>query len=390
MPPLKGFDPFSDVNSIYVAWLDSAAAGEGLVGIDRAWVYPPLALPVIGLPYLLAPTPEGYQALWFVLIAVLDALAFLALVGVRGALPAGRERAAWWWTAAIVAVGSVAVGRIDAVTVPLAVIAFLVAAQRPAFAAVLLAVGTWIKVWPAGLLLALLVVVRRRLRVVLAAAAVCVAVAASWIALGATAQLVSFVGGQTGRGAQLESATAVPYLWLGLLGAEEVEVFYSEIIAMEVDGPGMAVATALSDVLMLVLIVAASLLGVRAVRSGAERPELLAVLGTAIVAALIVCNKVGSPQYLVWFIAPIALGFVVAGRRFDLPALLVLAAALFAQFNYPFFYGQLERVRLLPVLATTAKSALVAAVLVWALVALVRAGSRRSAAAVEARPVEAG
>ena len=52
--------------------------------------------------------------------------------------------------------------RIDAVTVPLAVAGCLWLVGRPLVASVLLAVATWIKVWPAALLAAAFIAVRRR------------------------------------------------------------------------------------------------------------------------------------------------------------------------------------------------------------------------------------
>ena len=79
------------------------------------------------------------------------------------AAPPDAPRPPWFWLAYPGArSGRSAMYRIDAVTVPLAVAGCLWLVGRPWIASVLLAVATWIKVWPAALLAAALIAVRRR------------------------------------------------------------------------------------------------------------------------------------------------------------------------------------------------------------------------------------
>ena len=111
---------------------------------------------------------------WAVLVTLVDAVAFAVLIG-RGH-SRGRVVAAVFWLAAIVCLGPVGLYRIDAVSVPLAILGCLWLLRRPALAAALLAAATWIKVWPAALLAAAVVAVLRRARVIAAAALVSVAV----------------------------------------------------------------------------------------------------------------------------------------------------------------------------------------------------------------------
>ena len=74
-----------------------------------------------------------------------------------------RRDAGWWWTAFLLLLGPVAIGRLDAVVAPLVMLA-LVAARGPgrtALAAVLLTAGAWIKVAPGALLVPLAAASRR-------------------------------------------------------------------------------------------------------------------------------------------------------------------------------------------------------------------------------------
>ena len=93
------------------------------------------------------------------MVVLLDAVAFAILLGTRR-LARTRRIAAWWWLGFLALLGPIAFGRIDAITVPLAITGLLWAAGRPRVAAALLTIGAWIKVWPAALLVALVVASR--------------------------------------------------------------------------------------------------------------------------------------------------------------------------------------------------------------------------------------
>ncbi len=92
-----------------------------------------------------------------------------------------------------------ALGRIDSVVVPLAIIGMLVLATLPRVAAVLLTVATWIKVWPAALIAAIVVVARRRWTVAVTAVITSAAIGIVALLLGAGTNVFSFITEQTGR-----------------------------------------------------------------------------------------------------------------------------------------------------------------------------------------------
>src|SRR5690606_23732598 len=95
-----------------------------------------------------------------------------------------REAAAWWWLGFLALLGPIALARIDSITVPLAVVALLVVAKHPFVAGVLLALATWMKVWPAALIGALLVASGSRRTILVAGAVTSAAIAVVVIALG--------------------------------------------------------------------------------------------------------------------------------------------------------------------------------------------------------------
>jgi len=331
--------PMGDVLSVYSTWMQRGVGAGDWVGIDRPWVYPLLA----AVPMLLARVagPEHYGTAWLTIVLLLDAAALAVLT--RG----GRRElaAAWWWLAFLVVLGPIAVGRIDAVTVALALVGLLLLTARPTLAAALLTVAAWVKVWPAALVVAALIAVRRRRDVLTATVTTSVVVVAISLVLGSGATVLGFVGQQAGRGLQVESLTAVPWLWRAASGAADTTVYYDrEILTFQVSGPGVALAAQATTVVMALVVSAVVLLGLRAVRSGASAARLLAPLSLGLVTALIVTNKVGSPQFVSWLAVPVVVGLVLqrrGGPSFVVPAGLSLVVAGLTQVIYPWCYDSL-------------------------------------------------
>ncbi|GLI26031.1 membrane protein [Agromyces rhizosphaerae] len=366
---------FNDVTVVYTAWMQRAADGAGIVGIDVAWVYPGLALVPMAAAFALG--AEWMPALWFAIVIALDGLAFAILLGWRGPSRT-RGLAAWWWLAFLALLGPVALGRIDAITAPIAIVALLWAAGRPRVSAALLAAAMWIKVWPAALGFALVTASRRRVEVVLVALVVSATVLAGSVLAGGTWAVFGFLGEQGARGLQVESPAAVPWLWAIVAGSREVRVaFDTRIVTWQVHGPGVdAVASALTP-LMAVLLVAVLAVGVVAVRRGAAFGALMPPLSLALVSVLLVANKVGSPQFVTWLAAPIVLGLCIRTARFAPPALLVAAIAGFTQVLYPYLYDRLLVADPAFVLVLTTKALLELAVLAWSVHAVWKSGARR-------------
>jgi hypothetical protein len=129
------------------------------------------------------------------------------------------------------------------------------------------------------------------------------------------------------------------------------------------------------------------LLGLRAVRQGATAVHLLAPLALAFVTALIVTNKVGSPQFVAWLAAPVVLGLVQArrgGPSAVLPAALAVGIAVLTQVIYPWEYQALLGVEPWMLVVITVRNVAEVALLGVALAQLWRArSSARAGGAAE-------
>lgn len=366
-----------DVGQLYRWWAWQTLHGEAFPGIGADWVYPALA----HLPILLAgvfwPLVD-YTLTWGLLVTALDAAAFAVLVG-RGR-SRGRLTAAWFWLAAMLALGGVGMFRLDGVTVPLAIAASLWLVGRPWLASSLLAVAAWIKVWPAALLVAAVIAVRRRAAVVGATAAVSAVAVAAVLVLGGGAHLFGFVGGQTSRGLQLEAPVSSVYLLFALAGVPGASVVYDdELITFQVTGPAVdAVIAAMMPVLIIGMLAIAAVGAVKAWR-GSTFAGLFPPLALALVLGFIVLNKAVSPQYLAWLIAPVAIGLVLDVRRWWRPAVLAVVILALTQLIFPWWYDAILVLRPAEVWLLVVRNALLVAFFVWVLVRLVGVRSPRRA-----------
>lgn len=366
--------PLGDVSIVYRFWVDQAIGANFWVGIDSVWVYPVLAL----VPMLAAAAfgPEQYASTWLSMVMLLNAVAFGFVTG--WGLARERIGVAWWWVGFLALLGPIALGRIDSITVPLALIAVSIIASRPRAAAVVLAIATWIKVWPAAIIVAALIAVRERGRILLASVIVSVVIIVVALTLGSGSNVLSFITQQTGRGLQIESPVAAIWLWQAAAGVPETFVYYDRaILTYQVQGNGVETASALMTPLLALAVAVIVLLGIRAVRSGVSAGDLLPPLALALVTALIVMNKVGSPQFISWLAVPIVLGIITSatgyGRSFRTPSILVLVIAALTQVVYPYLYFALLSVDRLMLGVLTARNLLLFVLLGWAVVALVRA-----------------
>jgi hypothetical protein len=368
--------PLGDVESVYLMWTQEAANGWLRIGIDAPWVYPILAF--APMTAALAFGAAWYPVTWLGLMTLLDAIAFAVLLGNRR-WSRTRRVAAWWWLGFLAALGPIALGRIDAVTVPIALVGLLLAAGRPRVAAALLTIATWVKVWPAALLAALIIAHRRRFEVVTVAAALSLGIVGACLLAGSGLNVFGFIGQQTGRGLQVEAPIGVPWLWQLVAGARDVAIQYDrDILTYQLTGPGVSTAAALTTPAMALGVLAVALVGIRAARRGAPVGRILAPLALALVVVLMLANKVGSPQFATWLAAPVVLGLATSPRRFAVPAVLAGLVALFTHLIYPYWYGWLLAASPGSVLLLTAKAVLLAALLGWAIRSLWQAGAERA------------
>ncbi|MGO4692538.1 glycosyltransferase 87 family protein [Glaciibacter sp. 2TAF33] len=372
--------PLGDIDRVYLGWARAAASGGPIVGISTEFVYPILAFVPIFLAIAFGPAP--YALTWLGIVTVLNGVAFAVLIRpAPGAAGPGRwrRRAAWWWLAFLLLLGPIALARIDSVTVPLVIIALLWLRTRPLWATVLLTVATWVKVWPAAVIAALLVSSTRRWRVLAAAAGTSALIIAAALSLGSGGNVFSFVGQQTARGIQIESPVGLVWMWQVAFKVPGAMIYYDrEILTFQVTGAGIDVAIALMTPLLALAAASVLVIGALAARRGARFEYLFPPLVLALTVTLIAFNKVGSPQFLGWLAAPVILGLVVNGRAWRTPALIVAALAALTQVVYPYLYDWLLVANPVMVLMLSARNLLEFVLLGWGVWRVAAAGSRRA------------
>jgi len=358
---------FGDVEYVYRYWAEQAHYANYWVGISGPFVYPALALiPILGASIF---GFSLYGATWLSMVMVLNCAAFAVLTG-RGRV---RQPIAWWWIAFMLLVGPIAVSRIDAITVPLALVAVLYIARRPRVAALLLTIGAWIKIWPAAIIAAIVIASTARVRVIATAVSTSLVIVALALAFGSGTNVFSFISQQAGRGLQVEAPVTTFWMWQAWAQVPGASVYYdTDILTYQVTGTGVDfVAGVLMTPILVLAVAAVCALGILGVRRRTPVTELLAPLVLGLVAAMIAFNKVGSPQFMTWFIVPVILGLATraAGHAasFRVPATLALVLALMTQIIYPTFYDELIVLNPLMLAVLTVRNLLTFVLLGWAL-----------------------
>lgn len=339
--------------------------------LSGEWVYPAGAV----VPMLAAAAGgtglgHGYAIAWSLMITLLNGVALAILLhaprvsgldaapasgsggdtdtSAAGVRLAATTAGAWCWIGFLLLLGPVAVGRLDAVVAPLVVVALVTALRSPRLSASLLTYGAWVKVSPGPLLIPQVLAVRRPWRdVVLPAAAVSAVVAAAVVLGGGASNLWSFLGEQDGRGLQLESVGGTPWLVASLWASSGVHRTYNEqIVTFELHGPGaQGMADVLGALFAIGVVLCAALLWWARRRAGASfwtddtRRLAFVVRGAMLVTtALIVLNKVGSPQYIGWLAPPLVVALALRLPGWRPTVVLVLGIAAATQVVFPWSY----------------------------------------------------
>jgi len=372
-------DTFSDTEQ-YRQWAMAGYNPADLTGKISPWVYPVLAQIPIFLANIAG--PSLYLLVWFLIITLLNAVGLLYLT--RGPRKVTGIAPAWWWLFFTVFMGYLSFARVEGITAPIVLIALLYAAERPVVAGVLLSIATWIKVWPAAVLVPIVIASHKRIQVVLAGAAVSAAVAlGTWLA-GGLPHIMDFLLNQGERGMQLEATFSTPWVWLSVFHIAGSKMADNTAInSTEVYGPGAATAAVLMQPLLILAAIVAAILLVRAMRRGAEREELFLEGSLMMVTAFIVFNKVGSPQFIIWLAPVIIAGLAHDWERWKVPAALLMGIAMTTFVIYPLFYTPLIHAH--PVMAAilTTRNVLLVVLLWWSVKRTAELG-RRTAAQVPA------
>jgi hypothetical protein len=334
--------------AIYRGWAELMQTGTYPVHDDQ-WQYPPAAALVFLIPQWATHLGLSY-IIGFFLFALVADFAMLALLVAHADRNASSDGVpahlggVWAWVFGGFAIGPLLLMRYDVIVTALAV-AGLVAPARSArvrwsVRGALLGLGAMVKAWPAGLMIGLPPKSPGR-RAAAWAAGTALAVTAG-LSLAMSGAL-SFLGGQSSRGIEVESVLASPFMiasWLGY--PVKVEHEYG---SFQISGPGVGLVASFAEVLTVLGLGIVLWWRLLRFKPRAWTPALMYDVAFTVVLVLVVTSRVLSPQYLIWLLGLVALVFTenAPARRASLlarPALLVLGCVLVTQIEFPLLFGE--------------------------------------------------
>jgi hypothetical protein len=359
--------------SLYHAWVQDFL-NHGNIPTNTNWQYPPMVGPLLMLPQLM---PGGAYLGQFIRLAfVADAAIFGILIWT--ASRRGSWLGPWFWIIGVPLLGPLIYGRFD-VFATFFVIASLALLGRGVpnlagrgralndrrwVAGALIGLGAAIKVWP-GLALFGLPRTRRGAQTAIAALAtggLTTLVCTIWFNGG-----LSFLHAQGGRGIEVESVWAMPFLLATHFGFAHVRV-QERYGSWEVIGSGVDLTAGIA---LFFTVIGFALLGWWWWRK-AWRPAIVAdatFVGTLI---MIVTSRVISPQYMIWLLGTAAFCLLFKDTTQRRSTLLFLISLPLTQVDFPYAFWGLRHEHLVPILVVTLRDALLVAATVIGLLDLWR------------------
>ncbi len=335
--------PMGDIPFAYRPWATQMLQSHELFGLTTNWVYPyPDLIPTL-IPTLIPGLQ--YQTAWLVMAVFIDVCAMVTLLFWPFRFDIARVTAGWFWIAALLVLGPVAISRIDTISVAVVVVGLVAWLQaKPATASVWFAVATWVKVWPIALLSATILEAKAWKRALFAGVGTGVGILLFGFLWGKPSVVLGFVTEQTGRGIQIESPWATWWLWQGVNKVPGSGLYYSNALnTFQVKGPGVSFWASLLGPTTYLALMITLVLGWLAIRrnqpeSTALRNEIFTWTVFTAVLDLIVFNKVGSPQYYGWLIIPAVMGLIQRVPNWGLIWPWVLATLALTGIIYPLIY----------------------------------------------------
>ena len=391
--PRYPYDFFSSSDTfVYLDYAQKVAQGLRVYK-DFSFEYPPLALPLFTVP------PHGgdlssYQHWFAAEMIVLCSMAAALTGATAAALWRGLRRpvaAAGAYAVAVLAAGAITANRYDvAVALTLAACLFFLARRHTTAAGAALGVGVALKLTPGLLLPLVLIVAETRRRALYALTGFLVFAIVPFLPfLGRFDGLTNIVTYHAQRPLQVESVPGTLYLIAGSRGAWGIGTgnsFGSQSLA----GPGSETVARLSVWVGLLLVAGVYALVWRRRDLLRAAPQYIPLAALACVLAFTVCNKVLSPQFLVWTLPLVALVVVGEGCWQRITGVLTLAAIALTQVEYPYLYWRVVAFDPGPVYVVVARNLVLVAAAAAAAVAMWKLPAWAAAAAAAAAPTGSG
>ncbi len=395
----------------YSGWAQLMQSQHTFPSSDPQWQYPPGAALIMLFPQIFYDFGMSYYIAFFFFALAADFMIFRLLVGQADRI-AAREDApphmsgAWAWIMGGFAMGPLILMRYDVIVTAFAVgglVATVRATSRrgagagnpgddekagkPTWAlrGALTGLGAIIKVWPVVLLAGLPNGRDGRRALAWAAGG---ALVVTGILCAAMPGGLSFLTGQYGRGIEVESVLASPFMiasWFGY----HVETVH-EFGAFQIAGRGVSFVASCS--LLLTVLGLALVLWWRLRRFNAANwtPALMYDVALTVVLVMVVTNRVLSPQYLIWLMGLAALCLAENGpdRRATVmatPARMVMGCVLITQIEFPVLFGEVMGHAVFGTLVVAARNAALLLATILAIKALWQASTQAPAAAAVAR-----
>lgn len=375
----KRVAPMNDV-LLYGYWLQQMQSDGMILGVNQDFVYPAPAL----IPMILAKLIGGNFGIlvgWTVMTAILSSLALIAMIQAGGAKTSSLL-AGWFWVVSILLLGPVSISRIDvfgAILALFGMIAFFQSRIRTAVS--LFTFGAWIKIWPFALVLGAYFADRRKNTIAAIATGLSFSILLIALFLGGNLSVLSFLATQGDRGIQIEAVVATFWLWAAKLGLPNAGIYFDQqMLTNQVSGIYVAEVGSLITLTMFLALAITAWLGWRAANSGAAREHVFTVVGLTAVLDLIVFNKVGSPQFMVWLAVPIAAWIFLEVPKAKTAVVFGLVILALTQLVYPILYIDLMGLGDSSMIALTTRNLALVVFLVWANLRLGALAKSRAAA----------
>jgi len=386
----------------YSGWAELMQTQHTFPSSDPQWQYPPGAALIMLAPQIFYDLGLSYYIVFFFFALAADFTIFRLLLGQadriakRNQAPA-HQSGLWAWIMGGFAMGPLILMRYDVIVTAFAVgglLATVNATSRRsaeqarkrtwALRGALTGMGAIIKVWPV-VLLAGLPNGRDGRRAL--GWATGTALAVTGILCAAMPGGLSFLTGQYGRGIEVESVLASPFMiasWFGY----HVETVH-EFGAFQIAGRGVSFVASCS--LLLTVLGLALVLWWRLRRFNAANwtPALMYDVALTVVLVMVVTNRVLSPQYLIWLLglAALCLSENSPARRATVmatPARLVMCCVLITQIEFPVLFGEVMGHAVLGTLVVAARNGTLLLATILAIKALWQASTQAPAPAASA------